>query len=33
VVAPEVHRALASVVDRGNALVFLDEERSKERAL
>jgi putative two-component system response regulator len=28
--APEVHRALAAVVDRGRALVFVDEERGKE---
>jgi response regulator RpfG family c-di-GMP phosphodiesterase len=33
VLAPVVHRALAAVVERGNALVFLDEEPSKERAL
>jgi cyclic di-GMP phosphodiesterase len=28
--APEVHRALSAVVERGRALVFVDEERSKE---
>lgn len=30
VLAPEVHRALAAVVERGRALVFVDEERGKE---
>lgn len=30
VLAPAVHEALAAVVDRGKALVFLDDERSKE---
>lgn len=33
VLAPEVHQALTAVVDRGKALVFVDEERSKERTL
>jgi putative two-component system response regulator len=33
VLSPEVHRALAAVVDRGRALVFVDDERSKERSL
>jgi len=33
VLAPEVHRALGAVVDRGKALVFVDEERSKEPGL
>jgi putative nucleotidyltransferase with HDIG domain len=32
VLAPDVHTALAAVVDRGKALVFVDEERSRERA-
>lgn len=31
--APEVHRALAAVVERGRALVFVDEERGKEPGL
>jgi putative two-component system response regulator len=33
VLAPEVHRALSVVVDRGMALIFVDEERSKEPGL
>jgi putative two-component system response regulator len=33
VLAPEVHRALAAVVDRGKALVFVADERSKELTL
>ena len=33
VLAPEVHKALATVVERGKALVFVDDERSRERAL
>ena len=33
VLSPEVHRALATVVERGRALVFVDDERSKERSL
>jgi putative two-component system response regulator len=33
VLAPEVHRAIASVVEWGNALVFVDDERSKEPSL
>jgi putative nucleotidyltransferase with HDIG domain len=33
VLAPEVHRALSAVVDRGRALVFVDEERSREPGL
>lgn len=33
VLAPAVHEALAAVVDRGKALVFLDDERSKEPTL
>jgi putative nucleotidyltransferase with HDIG domain len=32
VLAPDVHKALAAVVERGKALVFVDEERSRERA-
>jgi cyclic di-GMP phosphodiesterase len=32
VLAPEVHKALATVVERGKALVFVDDERSRERA-
>jgi putative two-component system response regulator len=32
-ISPQVHTALATVVDRGKALVFLDEERSKEPSL
>jgi HD-GYP domain-containing protein (c-di-GMP phosphodiesterase class II) len=31
--SPEVHWALATVVERGRALVFVDDERSKERSL
>jgi putative two-component system response regulator len=31
--APEVHSALSAVVDRGKALVFVDEERNKEPGL
>jgi len=30
VLAPEVHRSLHAVVERGRALVFVDEERGKE---
>ncbi len=33
VLAPEVHRALSAVVERGKALVFVDEERSGEPGL
>jgi putative two-component system response regulator len=33
VLSPEVHRALTTVVERGSALVFVDDERSKERSL
>jgi hypothetical protein len=33
VLAPEVHRALGVVVERGRALVFVDEERGKEPGL
>lgn len=33
VLAPEVHRGLAAVVDRGSALVFVDEERGREPGL
>lgn len=33
VLAPEVHRAIATVVERGNALVFVDDERSREPSL
>jgi putative two-component system response regulator len=33
VLAPQVHKALAAAVERGKALVFLDEERSKEPTL
>jgi putative two-component system response regulator len=33
VLAPDVHRALATVVERGKALVFVADERSKELAL
>lgn len=33
VLAPEVHRALSAVVDRGKALVFVAEERGKEPGL
>ncbi len=33
VLAPDVHRALSAVVDRGRALVYLDEERGKEPGL
>lgn len=33
VLSPEVHRALATAVERGRALVFVDDERSKERSL
>jgi HD-GYP domain-containing protein (c-di-GMP phosphodiesterase class II) len=33
VLSPDVHRALAAVVERGSALVFVDDERSKERSL
>ena len=33
VLAPEVHRALHAVVERGRALVFVDEERGKEPGL
>jgi cyclic di-GMP phosphodiesterase len=33
VLSPEVHRALTTVVERGRALVFVDDERSKERSL
>jgi HD-GYP domain-containing protein (c-di-GMP phosphodiesterase class II) len=31
--APEVHRALSAVVERGTALVFVDEERNREPGL
>jgi hypothetical protein len=31
--APEVHSALSAVVDRGRALVFVDEERNREPGL
>jgi HD-GYP domain-containing protein (c-di-GMP phosphodiesterase class II) len=31
--APEVHRALSVVVERGRALVFVDERRGKEPGL
>jgi putative two-component system response regulator len=33
VLGPDVHRALAAVVERGAALVFVDDERSKELSL
>jgi putative two-component system response regulator len=33
VLAPEVYRALAAVVERGNALVFVGDERGKEPVL
>ena len=33
VLAPEVHRALTAVVDRGSALVFVGDERGKEPVL
>jgi putative two-component system response regulator len=33
VLAPEVHHALSAVVERGRALVFLDEERAREPGL
>ena len=33
VLAPEAHRGLAAVVERGRALVFVDEERGKEPGL
>jgi HD-GYP domain-containing protein (c-di-GMP phosphodiesterase class II) len=33
VLAPEVHRALTAVVERGSALVFVDDERGKEPGL
>jgi cyclic di-GMP phosphodiesterase len=33
VLAPEVHRAMAAVVERGSALVFVGEESSKEPVL
>jgi putative two-component system response regulator len=33
VVSPEVHRALSAVVERGAALVFVSDERSKELSL
>jgi putative two-component system response regulator len=33
VLAPQVHKALATVVERGKALVFVDEDRSKEPSL
>jgi putative two-component system response regulator len=33
VLAPEVHRALAAVVERGRALVFVDEQRGREPGL
>lgn len=33
VLAPEVHQALATVVERGKALVFVNDERSKEPSL
>jgi putative two-component system response regulator len=33
VLAPEVHQALSAVVERGAALVFVDDERSKELSL
>lgn len=33
VLAPEVHQALSAVVDRGAALVFVADERSKELSL
>jgi putative nucleotidyltransferase with HDIG domain len=31
--APEVHRALSAVVERGKALVFVDEDRNREPGL
>lgn len=33
VLAPEVHRALGAVVERGGALVFVDEQRGREPGL
>jgi putative two-component system response regulator len=33
VLAPQVHQALTAVVERGKALVFVDEEQSRERAI
>jgi putative two-component system response regulator len=33
VLSPDVHSALATVVERGRALVFVHDERSKERSL
>jgi putative two-component system response regulator len=33
VLAPEVHQALSAVVERGAALVFVADERSKELSL
>jgi putative two-component system response regulator len=33
VLAPDVHRAFCAVVDRGRALVFVEEERGKEPGL
>jgi putative two-component system response regulator len=33
VLSPDVHRALSAVVERGRALVFVDEERGKEPGL
>jgi putative two-component system response regulator len=33
VLAPEVHRGLAAVVERGAALVFVADEQSKERSI
>ena len=33
VLAPEVHRGLGALVERGRALVFVDEERGKEPGL
>jgi len=33
VLAPEVHQALSAVVERGKALVFVDEERGREPGL
>jgi putative nucleotidyltransferase with HDIG domain len=33
VLAPDVHRVLSAVVERGRALVFVDEERGKEPGL
>jgi putative two-component system response regulator len=33
VISPEVHQAISSVVDRGKALVFVDDGRAREPAL